>query len=157
MRKLATLTLMLLLAASLTWAQQSTTPSNPDTSATQSQTPSQPSTPDTSATQSQTPSQPSSPTGASSEETVQGCLSGSSGNYTLTDDKGTTYQLKGDDSMLQPHVGHQVAVAGKMKGSESSGGAETGAASPSSSTSGGQVIRVTSVQMIASTCSSTPK
>ena len=143
MRKLATLTFMLLLAASLTWAQQSTTPSTPDTSATQSQT----------------PSQPSSPTGASSEGTVQGCLSGSSGNYTLTDQNGTTYQLKGDDSMLQPHVGHEVAVAGKTKTSESSSGSsETGAASSSSASAGsGQVIRVTSVQMISSTCSATPK
>ena len=43
---------------------------------------------------------------------VEGCLSGSDGNYTLTDSQGATYQLKGKDSDLRKHVGHKVRVQG---------------------------------------------
>src|SRR5215469_4755802 len=43
---------------------------------------------------------------------VKGCLSGSDGNYTLTDNSGTAYQLSGDTSKLSSHVGHEIQVTG---------------------------------------------
>ncbi len=49
---------------------------------------------------------------ASGHTTVQGCLQGSGGNYTVTDKNGTTYQLQGDTSKLSAHVGHEVQVTG---------------------------------------------
>jgi hypothetical protein len=66
---------------------------------------------------------------------IEGCLSGSGGNYTLTDSSGKTYQLQGDTSKLSAEVGHQVRIRG------SASGAAAGATSPyggtaSSSTSG---------------------
>ena len=49
---------------------------------------------------------------SASEKTVTGCLSGSSGNFTLTDKHGTAYQLTGDTAKLSDHVGHEVRVTG---------------------------------------------
>lgn len=46
------------------------------------------------------------------QTSVEGCLSGSDGNYTITDSQGATYQLKGKDSDLSKHVGHKVRVQG---------------------------------------------
>ena len=63
-------------------------------------------------------------TGAGGQVTVEGCLSGSSGNFTLTDKNGMAYQLTGDTAKLNEHVGHEVKVTG------TSGSA--GAARPSS-------------------------
>jgi uncharacterized protein DUF5818 len=65
--------------------------------------------------QSQYPQSSSSQSGSSGnsgQATVQGCLQGSSGSYTLTSDSGTTYQLQGDTSKLDKHVGHEVAITG---------------------------------------------
>jgi uncharacterized protein DUF5818 len=60
----------------------------------------------------QSSSSQSGTSGNSGQATVQGCLQGSSGNYTLTSDSGTTYQLQGDTSKLDKHVGHEVAITG---------------------------------------------
>jgi len=54
--------------------------------------------------------------GASGQMTVEGCLSGSNGNFTLTDKNGITYQLTGDKAKLSEHVGHEIKVTG-MSGS----------------------------------------
>ena len=64
--------------------------------------------------QSQYPQTGSSQKGASAsgQTTVEGCLQGSDGNYTLTDKSGTTYQLQGDTSKLSAHVGHEVQITG---------------------------------------------
>lgn len=101
---------------------------------------------------SQTSSQSS---GAGNETTVRGCLSGSSGNYTLTSDSGTTYQITGDTSKLSDHVGHQVEIKGTTSPSSSSPG---GAASSSGATSQGgasqQTLSMTSMKHISSTCTS---
>ncbi len=95
------------------------------------------------------------PTGAGSETTVQGCLGGSDGNYTLTDKNGTSFRLTADTAKLSEHVGHEIKVTGT---------ASSASASPSGGTAGGtmgqpssasqQAIQVTSVKHIAKTCKS---
>lgn len=105
-------------------------------------------------TSSQSSSQ-SSDTGNGSETTVRGCLSGSSGNYTLTSDSGTAYQLSGDTSKLSDHVGHEIEVKGTTSPSSSS--SSGGTASSSGSSAGGtspQTLNMTSMKHIATTCSS---
>lgn len=49
----------------------------------------------------------------SKETTIQGCLGGSEGNFTLTDKSGIAYRLIGDSSKLKDHVGHEVEVKGE--------------------------------------------
>jgi hypothetical protein len=61
---------------------------------------------------------PSGRSGAKSSQTsVEGCLQGSDGNFTLTDNSGTTYQLQGDTSKLSKHVGHDVQITGSTSSS----------------------------------------
>jgi hypothetical protein len=43
---------------------------------------------------------------------VQGCLSQSSSNYALETATGVVYQVKGDNSLISPHVGQQVDLVG---------------------------------------------
>ena len=74
--------------------------------------------------------------GSGGHMTVEGCLSGSSGSYTLTDKQGNTYQLTGDTAKLSDHVGHEVKVMGTESGAGAS--ASAGAGSSSSSMGGGQ-------------------
>jgi len=83
--------------------------------------------------------------------TVEGCLSGSSGNFTLTDKNGTAYQLTGDTAKLSEHVGHEVKVTGTSAAAATgaSGSTETSAAG-----SAGQALQVTSVKHVAKTCKS---
>ncbi len=57
------------------------------------------------------------PGAMSTQTTVQGCLQGSAGNYTLQADNGTTYQLTGNTSKLSAHVGHEVQITGTTSGS----------------------------------------
>ena len=74
---------------------------------------------------------------------VQGCLSGSEGNFTLTDDKGTAYQLTGSTADLSAHVGHEIEVTGTTaEAAESAVGAK-----PKS-------VEVTSFKEVGSKCSS---
>ena len=85
--------------------------------------------------------------------TVQGCLSGSGGNYTLTDKTGTAYNLSGDTSRLQAHVGHTISVTGTTSGSGASGTSQSGSmSSPSDSSS--QTLNVTSFRHVSPTCTS---
>src|SRR5262245_12682491 len=77
--------------------------------------------------------------------TVEGCVGGSAGSYTLTDASGKTYQLAGDTSTLADHVGHTVQISG----TEESAGA--GAASAGG---GGSTLNVKKVKMVASSCPS---
>ncbi|HXJ89068.1 MAG TPA: DUF5818 domain-containing protein [Candidatus Binatia bacterium] len=83
--------------------------------------------------------------------TVEGCLSGSNGNFTLTDKNGTSYQLTGDPAKLSEHVGHEVKVTGSSASAEAgaSGSAESSAAG-----SAGETLHVTSLKHISKTCKS---
>lgn len=85
--------------------------------------------------------------------TVEGCLSGSAGNFTLTDKNGTTYQLTGDTSKLSEHVGHEVKVTGTAgAGAGASGSTETSAGG--AGTGSGQSLQVTSVKHVSKSCKS---
>jgi hypothetical protein len=88
---------------------------------------------------------------------VQGCLSGSDGNYTLTQDgTGTAFKLMGDETKLKKHVGHEVAVTGQPTGDSGSSTAASnqgqGDASASTTAGAGTTIQVTDVKMVAKQC-----
>jgi len=103
--------------------------------------------------------------GNASQTSVQGCLSGSSGNYTLTDKTGTTFQLTGSSADLKSHVGQQVQISGSSTPSAAGGTGGTGATGTSgtagaaagtgSSSAASQApqISVESVSKISDTCS----
>lgn len=80
---------------------------------------------------------------------VQGCLSGSSGNYTLTDKHGNTYHLTGDTAKLSEHIGHEVKITGT-----SSSASASGASSATGTTGQTKTLEVSSVKHIAKTCQS---
>jgi hypothetical protein len=103
-------------------------------------------------------SQPSTSSQSSSSDmsktTIEGCLAGSGGNYTLTDKSGTTYQLTGDTAKLQNHVGHTIQVTGTSASNDSSmTGKQTGSMSASSDAQ--PTFNVTSFKHISTTCSAT--
>src|SRR6266571_7669610 len=145
MRKTFLITAILLLSAA--WAVAQTSPSTPqsttpDTSSQQSTTPSstspsqQPATPDTSSTTTQTTTTQTTQTSSNSSTSIEGCLSGSAGNWTLTDQSGKTWQLAGDTSKLSDHVGHQVRLMGTDNSSPASGSSSPSSSSPNSSSPG---------------------
>ena len=176
MRKTSLITAILLLSAVWAVAQtspssspQSTTPgssSQPSTSPSSTSPSQQPAAPDASSTTTQTTTTQTTQTSSDSANSIEGCLSGSAGNWTLTDQSGKTWQLSGDTSKLGDHVGHQVRLMGTdNSGSGSSSGAAS-ATNPSSgagatgagSSSGSQsTFNVKKVKMISSTCSTTSK
>src|SRR6266542_6634059 len=96
---------------------------------------------------------------ASGQTTVQGCLQGSDGNYTLTDKSGTTYQLQGDTSKLSAHVGHEVEITGTTSGASATNpSAGTGTTNPTTGTptAGAQpsTLTVQNMKHISKTCKS---
>jgi hypothetical protein len=146
MRKLLLLLSILLLGACWAVAQDSSSPSN--TGSGSSSTGSSQSTSGSSQTESAASSGQTGSTSATGRMTVEGCLSGSSGNYTLSDKKGNTYQLTGDTAKLSEHVGHEVKITGNSSsGSASAGGTATGSAGANS-----QTLEVSSVKHISKTC-----
>jgi Protein of unknown function (DUF5818) len=151
MRKTYLITAILLLSA--VWAVAQTSPSSPQTttpgtSSQQSTYPStspsqQPATPDASSTTTQTTTTQSTQT-STDGNSIEGCLSGSAGNWTLTDQSGKTWQLAGDTSKLSDHVGHQVRISGtdnSASAASPSGGAMGGA--PSSTNPSGSAASST--------------
>ncbi len=123
-------------------------------------------------TQSSSPSDNASASAGSN--TVQGCLSGSSGNYMLTDATGVMWQLQGDESKLSANVNKEVEVTGTT-GAEASASATNGpdsstAGNTSSGAAGGtsagasadasananaaKTLNVTSIKKVADSCSS---
>jgi len=143
---------LVLLCASFALAQDTTTP-QPDQSAPQSDQSSQPQ-PDQTAPQSSQSMGSNASAGAS---TIQGCLSGSEGNYMLSQDgTGTMFKLAGGDDQLKHHVGHEVAVTGQMSNADTGNSAQsTGQADSTSNSAGGSnTLQVTDVKMLSKHCSS---
>ena len=93
------------------------------------------------------------PTDTPGAKTVQGCLQGSGGSYTLTADSGTIYQLTGNTSELSAHVGHEVEITGKSSGSIATGSASESAAGVSQQAT----LDVKSMKHIAKTCKNAAK
>jgi hypothetical protein len=176
MRKTSLITAILLLSA--VWAVAQTSPSSspqsstPDASSQQQPTspsstsPSQqPAAPDASSTTTQTTTTQTTQTSSDSGNSIEGCLNGSAGNWTLTDQSGKTYQLSGDTSKLSDHVGHQVRLMGTDNSSSASGSSSPSSSNPSSagatgagSSSGAQpTFTVNKVKMISSSCPTTSK
>lgn len=172
MRKTSLITAILLLSAVWAVAQtspssspQSTTPGASSQTSPSSTSPSQqPATPDASSTTTQTTTTQTTQTSSDSGSSIEGCLNGSAGNWTLTDQSGKTYQLAGDTSKLSDHVGHQVRLMGTDNSSSaSSSGSSPSSSSPSSATGAGAAsgsqptFTVQKVKMISSTCSTSSK
>lgn len=133
MRKWSLITAILLLSSAWVVAQSSSTPPTvPDNS--QQYPSSSGQKPDTS----QTSAPPAGTDRAA--QSIEGCISGAAGAFTLTDATGKTYQLGGDTSKLADHVGHQVQV--------------TGSAEPAAATSAGAPtsFNVKKVKMLAASC-----
>jgi len=89
---------------------------------------------------------------AGGETTVQGCLTGASGSFTLTDQNGTTYRLTGDTAKLSEHVGHEVKISGAT--SSSSAPSSTGTPDTAGGSNSEQTLQVSSVKHISKTCQS---
>jgi len=103
-------------------------------------------------------------TGASSMDSIEGCLGGSASGFTVTDKAGTTYQLllpaSADSAKLSQHVGEEVRATGAVSNAAGSPSASSPSA-PGSMPSAGEPsgsqpsIRVTKMDKIADTCSGT--
>jgi hypothetical protein len=50
-------------------------------------------------------------TGTQNGNNLEGCLTGSKGDYILTDDTGNAYQLMGDQKQLNKYLGERVRSA----------------------------------------------
>ena len=83
---------------------------------------------------------------SSGSQTVEGCLNGSDGKYTLTDKQGQTYDLTGDTSKLAEHVGHEVKITGTQSAAN--------AAPSSAGSQPSMTLEVSSVKHISKTCKS---
>jgi hypothetical protein len=169
MRKTSLITAILLLSAVWAVAQtspgsspQSTTPgasSQQPTSPSSTSPSQQPAAPDASSTTTQTTTTQTTQTSSDSGNSIEGCLNGSAGNWTLTDQSGKTWQLSGDTSKLSDHVGHQVRIMGTDNSSSASSSGSAGSSPNSSATGAGassgsqSTFTVNKVKMISSTCS----
>lgn len=95
------------------------------------------------------------PSGTGGETTVQGCLSGSGGNYMLTAKSGKSFRLTGDTAKLSEHVGHEVKITGTVSSASAAPSAKSdrGMAGEESG-SAQQSLEVSSVKHISKTCQS---
>lgn len=154
MRKLWLVCSVLLLSAAWVAAQSSS--SNSSNSAPQSSTGQTASSAQTGNTGSQGGAygQDSGSHSNANQTTLEGCLSGSSGNYTLTANNGMTYQLQGDDGKLSKHIGEEVKVKGSSAagGSMSAGQGTSSSAGTAAGTSGQQTFEVSKVKKVSKTC-----
>ena len=73
---------------------------------------------------------------SASEMTIEGCLSGSAGNFTLTDNAGKSDQLQGETSKLSDQIGHQVRIKGTQTATASATTPSGDTASASTGSSG---------------------
>ena len=113
---------------------------------------------------SSTASSQSSQSGMSSgsETSIEGCLNGSAGNFTLINSTGITYQLIGASDDLAKHVNQQVQVRGTQSAaaapSSASPTSSSSAPSPSSSSAASRpTFNVSKVSKISDTCSTSNK
>jgi hypothetical protein len=109
-----------------------------------------------------------------SGNTIQGCLTGTNGNYMLTDATGVSYKVQGDESQLSSNLNKEVEVMGTVASTASasaSNNADAGApnaasqgdanANSASGSSTGATATATasktldasSVKMVADSCS----
>ncbi len=98
---------------------------------------------------------PNSTTSGNPAMTVDGCLNGSAGDYTLTDKaSGTTYKLEGNTAKMAAHVGHEVQVTGTASGSGSSASSAANATASGnmSGMGGSQALTVSSFKHLAGSC-----
>jgi hypothetical protein len=103
---------------------------------------------------------------ASAGNSVEGCLGGSAGKFTIIDKAGTTYDLQlpasADSSKLNSHIGQEVRVSGTMSNAKdasaagaagAAASAATQAATGSSASSSHPSISVTKIDKVSDTCS----
>ena len=83
-----------------------------------------------------------------STNVIRGCLSGSTGNYTVTDPNGRQYEVNGDDATLRSMVGREVEITvSEDRSSDDS----THASGTSAHTS--NAVQATNVRAVAGSCS----
>jgi hypothetical protein len=85
--------------------------------------------------------------GMKAEKKMKGCVASQGGQYVLETKKGKAVPLSGED--ISAHVGHEVVVHGTWSEGSSSSMSSTSAGSGADS---GKTLRVTSIDMISSTC-----
>ena len=90
------------------------------------------------------------PTSANAS-TVQGCLQGSNGSFTLTDKSGTTYGIQGDTSTLTEHLGHEVQITGTTSTPSSDKNESSGSARSATEQ---RIINLQEVKHVSKTCKS---
>jgi Protein of unknown function (DUF5818) len=100
----------------------------------------------------QPPPASSQPKDTAASQKVEGCLQGSGGNFTLTDNSGVTYQLQGDTAKLTDHVGHEVQITGSPAGASAGSSSSTAAGAGSQPT-----LEVKSVKHVPKTCKAASK
>jgi hypothetical protein len=109
-----------------------------------------------------------------SGNTIQGCLTGTTGNYMLTDATGVSYKVQGDESQLSSNVNKEVEVMGTVASTASAsasnnpdasapnaasqGDANANSASGSSTgatatATASKTLEASSVKMVADSCS----
>jgi hypothetical protein len=81
---------------------------------------------------------------AAAATTVEGCIGGSAGSFTLTDNAGKVYQLSGDTSKLGDHVGHDVKVTGTVASAAGAAASSAAGATPT--------LTVKKVKLVSATC-----
>ncbi len=155
MRKTFLLIMTLLLSAA--WAMAQASPSGP-----QSQT--APGSRGSMGSQGRVESQMP-PDTAGPSQSIEGCLGGAAGTFTVTDKNGTSYQLllpqSADTSKLSQHIGEEVQVTGAVsnagaggaassKGEGSAGAGSAGSAAGGSSTQ--PAITVSKMSKIGDSC-----
>jgi Protein of unknown function (DUF5818) len=89
--------------------------------------------------------------------TVEGCLSGSAGTFTLHDKAGSIYTITGDASKLAAHVGQEVRVTGSANGAAIEAGAAGSSETTASSgtTAAFESMHVSALTKVAGSCSGT--
>jgi cytoskeletal protein RodZ len=120
MMKAAVLGFALLFSCAWLQAQDQTPQTqSPQTQSPETQPP-QGQSPDMQSPQTQPPTDPSDQTSAPSQTpnggqtTVKGCVRIAKDRFTLVDDSGNKYDLAGDTSTMNDHVGHQVQITGTV-------------------------------------------